>query len=334
MDILNLREDSPSRSPDWRWQKVLMLVQNPRARITAKLRSVGDEFTAKAAAFLRKWSSCEDEYEQYCVLEKWPYLCQAHEIYQGNHKLLRCELEARLLTNDSTEGITKRLSLHPAVVDWYEALFFNVLDRLDNPGWIANNVLGEQMQCGLTEREYAFLWKFYGYVGGPVVLDAIIYRHFSPMRPTSPSQARAFINDDHRDALSLKALIAVRTMPVNSYTQQIIIELTQRYRELELVADKGGGANDMTLANMKAALEALPWTVGNSPDIISSKDPELVIGQLSAEVLEYDKMAGELRADQFLEITTGLRLERMKRARFPEIRQEPEGPPTGEERPD
>jgi hypothetical protein len=323
MDILHLREDSPSRSPDWRWQKVQIIAQSQNRRIAAKLRSTGDEFTARGAAFLQEWSSCQDAYDQLCAMEKWLHLWQAYDIYEGNHKLLKCELEARLLTNDTNEGIAKRLSLHPDVIDWYEALFFNVLDRLDNPGWIANKVLGEQMHYGLTERDYNFLWKFYGYVGGNVLLDALIYRHFSPMRPTEPGQLRAFTHDDHRDVLSLKALTAVRTMPVNSYTQQIIIELTQRYRELELAADKGGGANDMMLANMKAALEALPWTVGDSPDIISSKDPELVIGQLSQEVQDYDKMAGELRADQFLEITTGLRLERMKRARFPEIKQEP-----------
>jgi len=323
MDILHLRKDSLSRSPDWRWQRVLLITQSEYRRIAARLRSAGDEFTARGAAFLQEWSSCQDEYDQLCVTEEWPYLWQAYDIYEGNHKLLRCELEARLLTNDSKEGITKRLSLHPDVLDWYEALFFNVRDRLDNAGWIASKVLGEQMHYGLTEREYNFLWKFYAYVGGSVMLNAIIDRHLSPMRPTSPSQLRAFIHDDHRDALALKALIAVRTMPVNSYTQQIIIELTQRYRELELAADKGGGANDMMLANMKAALEALPWTVGESTDMISSQDPEKVIGQLSPEVQEYDKMAGELRADQFLQITTGIRLERMKRARFPEIRQEP-----------
>jgi hypothetical protein len=85
---------------------------------------------------------------------------------------------------------------------------------------------------------------------------------------------------------------------------------------------------------MKAALECLPWCVGDSTDLISSQDPEKVIGQLSPELQAHDKMAYELRADQLLEITTGIRLERMKKSKFPDIKQEPVSLLTDEKSPE
>jgi hypothetical protein len=76
--------------------------------------------------------------------------------------------------------------------------------------------------------------------------------------------------------------------------------------------NKDGSANDMMVANMKAALEALPWIVADSTDMISSQIPSwsLVSSVLRCRNKGYYKMAGEFRADQFLEITTGIRLER------------------------
>jgi hypothetical protein len=52
-------------------------------------------------------------------------------------------------------------------------------------------------------------------------------------------------------------------MAVNSYTQPVIMEIRQRYREVELAASKGGGAGDMMLENIKQALDSLPgaWEI-------------------------------------------------------------------------
>jgi hypothetical protein len=110
--------------------------------------------------------------------------------------------------------------------------------------------------------------------------------------------------------MSLKGMTATRTMPVNSYTQPDIMEITQRYREIELAANKGSGAGDMMAENIKRALDSLPWSVGDSTDMISGQDFEKVVGTLSPEVQAFDRMAGELRADQFIAVTVGMPLDR------------------------
>jgi hypothetical protein len=317
-----LKRSSPFRTPDWRWQKAQLVLIDQR--LASKLRYEGDPYSAAAVSFLQRWHDCRDEYDHLCMEEEWPYLYQAHSAFHDSERLIRWELEARLLANDDTEKISKRLSMERDVIDWYEALFFNVRDRLENKGWVAHKILGEQLHFGMNERECQLLWKFYGYMGGSIVLDAVIDRHFEPTKPTSPAQMRAFSYDEQRDAASLKAMTAMRTMPVNSYTQEKIIEITQRFREIELAADKSGGSQDMIVDNIKRCLESLPWTISDSKEMVSSRDYRKVVGQLSEEVVAYDSMAGELRSDMFVEVTAGMSvqrrevLERIKQARFPD----------------
>jgi hypothetical protein len=104
-------------------------------------------------------------------------------------------LEARLLARQDSATIAKTLCTTPEAVDWYEALCYNVRDRLDNRDWITTQCLLPALRChpntighhvsslatGLPTSSvtaYPFLdgsVKLFAYFGGANLVDVMIH---------------------------------------------------------------------------------------------------------------------------------------------------------------
>jgi predicted anti-sigma-YlaC factor YlaD len=91
-------------------------------------------------------------------------------------------------------------------------VFFNVLDRLGVIGYITHTVIGPKLHEGLTPSDIDVLWKFYGYHGGSLVLDRLIYGQNDTQQPTCAAEVGGFIRADISATVAQKACIAVRTM--------------------------------------------------------------------------------------------------------------------------
>ena len=65
---------------------------------------------------------------------------------------VRTELDARILAGQSDAEIAARLPIPERVVSTYEALHFNVRDRLQFPGWVICRVLGHGREAGVRRR--------------------------------------------------------------------------------------------------------------------------------------------------------------------------------------
>ena len=302
----HLWRDSPYRPTDWRWERARLSRENPRA--AAALPKDADEWYRKARDFQAAHAKVSDLYDAIKLGKKWPNISQAYDIYENQVKYQRWELEARLLSRDSVETIGERLHLKEAVVAWYERLFFNVLDRLDNRGWIAHNVMGEILHAGATERDHELLWKLYGYIGGGHLLDVVIDKRIDIVRPEKPDDVKAFMGDEVQNMTSLKSMFAARLIPVNSYTQPAILEIYQRFQEIKAQAEggKGDSITNVISINIQAMLENLPWTTGQKqPIMVSAKDPEKLVGHLPPPLVEADNLAAELRPDELYQIGLG-----------------------------
>jgi hypothetical protein len=103
-----------------------------------------------AFKFLRQWDQLgREETNQRQLLKKRqdmyvinPELYLAHDLaFSADSERHRYELEARLLARQSNEEIAHELSGLAGMVEWYEQLFFNVRDRIDNRGYIVNKVI-------------------------------------------------------------------------------------------------------------------------------------------------------------------------------------------------
>ncbi len=320
MSALNLRTEAPFRPVDWRWEKARLMREDPRT--ASLLRHQDDDWTRKAKRFQELYEACRDDYDRLLLVRKWPALVEAHDLRfkEDEKRLMRFEVEARLLASDPIERIAEKVGTAPAVVIWYEKVFFNVLDKLANTAYISHCVMGESAQAGMTERDYDVLWKMMGYCGKGIVLDAVIGKTYDATVPESAGQVGDFLSDDIERSVKLKMTVAMRALPVNSYTAMQIAEIYQRFQEIKKMADGAGAAGDMISANIQVAIQSLGWTVGDKRVLISAADPSKIVGRLRDEVLAADDCAVELRADELMQLNTGQTLAptRARPARFPE----------------
>jgi hypothetical protein len=316
--ILNLAEKAPMRPPDWRWERARIARADPR--IAAKLRKTDDNWIANLKIFQKAYSDCSSSLDFLVLAEEWPMLAQVVNIEFTRKPIVKYGIQASLLANEAISAIAYKAEVEPEVIIWYEKTFFNVLDRLARKRYIFTVVMGESLQRGMTARDYDLLWKFYGYIGGPCVLDAVVGHNFEPQKPENAEHSESFSSDDTRHANLINSMIASRTMPINSYTQQAILEIHQKYLELKSAAESGG-ANDMILINIQKAMLCLPWVVGPSAKIIDPQNPENKLGELEPKLLEVDGWAGELRSGDLLELGRGNKtdnLERIRNTKFPD----------------
>lgn len=321
MSATNLRAEAQFRPTDWRWEKARLMREDPR--VAALLRSQTDEWTVKAKQFQIEYDRAADDYDRLRLVRRWPALWDARGLRfeADQNRLARYEVEARLLAGDTPERIAARVACSPACVRWYEALFFNVTDRLHHRGWVGHCVIGESAQAGLTERDFDTLWKLFGFLGGPLVLDAVIDRGYDVTRPDGPGQMQDWLGDEVERTATIKMALAMRTMPINSYTQEKVAEIYLRYKEIQKMADGGGAVGDTLTNNIQLMIQAVPWTVGDKTVLVDAADPRRIVGRLRAEVAAADACAAELRSAELMQLNTGQRPDRLaeiQATRFPE----------------
>jgi hypothetical protein len=247
-----------------------------------------DPYVLKARRFIGQLSSCRGEKDYLVVLDNDPDSFYAWDLRDGM-EAVRWEVEARLLANETIETISKKVCLSAGAIRTYEAWFFNVLDRLESPGYLTHTVFLPATQRGLTSRAYDCLWKMFGYWGGPMVLDLMIYQFMPAPRPDNRKTTRAFFGEDVCDTLHVKASIAMRTMPINWQTQIEIVNTYMHMVELEKNAQMGGGGGSSMLANMETALRGLSAYWSCNVPAIDMEDPVAI-----ADAGRYSLRASEL----------------------------------------
>ena len=120
----------------------------------------------------------------------------------------RWAVEARLLAGEPIEAIARKTALTPGSVATFEALFFNVSDKLENRGYLIHIAVG--LYPRPKEPDTGLVWRLFGLLGGPVVMDALIDGDYG-------SQDRP---EDERflDELRLKLAVAFKLLPIDATT--------------------------------------------------------------------------------------------------------------------
>lgn len=303
MDVTDLRPNAIARPPDWRWEKARLAEENPPA--AALLRREDDEYVRKARLFrVAHDRAGEDEVERLLLQNRWPDLLEAYKLrYSSQLRMQRYELEARLLAGESPARIESRVHVPPPVAAWYEAVFFNVLDRLDRPGYVIHTIIGEAAQSP-SARDHDIIWKIVGYSAGGLVLDRLLDRRVVHGRPTSEGQVGPFIGDTVKGLTDTQMYVSSITTQVNSYTSERIALTYVELEKLRRSAD-GTAAGDVMTANIGAAVRALGWAVGVRQTFVAADNPDRIVGRLSAEVAAADDAAAELRSSDLMRLQAG-----------------------------
>lgn len=300
---------NPSREPHWRWLRVLQIDKGGRRASRAADGPAGFTWIRRALRLKRRFDAAGGrDTALFGLMHEDENLLWAHAIWSDERKPTRWAIEALILAGASDEFIAQRLGSDPGVIEAYEAVFFNVRERLDQPLYVVNVVLGEAVARGVQERQYDLLWKLFAYHGGIHALDAIMQRAARIGKPTDPEQVPQFFQDFAVNTMKQKAAVATLTVPVNTHTQMQLIDSFVKYVEIEKNSKSAAEAHTSIVTNIGAMLSALPFKLGTKIDAVEEK------------MLPYDDNAAELRNDEMLIVAAGEELnnkEAIQNLKFP-----------------
>lgn len=162
--LLQMHRSSPTRSLDWGWQLANGLVLQRRNLP----RTLGDDALRMAVEYKRQSHRRRKAVEPPAAAD---FLAAAIHLEESGGAT-KARLRAWLLTGLSMLEVAQRCKLPVKLVESYEALFFNVTDRLPARDWIMGQAVGGLPDAAVMDG--AWVWRWLGYLGGPAVLEVVV----------------------------------------------------------------------------------------------------------------------------------------------------------------
>jgi hypothetical protein len=295
--MLQALRDNPLRAPSWRWLRAAQV--DAGGLKPSKIMDGGEGYAwiRRALRLKRRHALATNRPDAlYALARADRSLFWAHTIWAEDKSPTRWAIEAHILADETDEAIAKKVGCEPDVINAYEAVFFNVRERLVNTEYVANVVMGDAVARGLNERQYDLLWKLFGYRGGPHVLDAMISKFSAIGRPQKPEEVSQFFQEATIHAMRHKAAIAAVTIPINTHTQLPLLDAYVKYVEIERTTENAEKAQAGIVQNIGAMLTALPFKIGTKLDSEGDK------------MVPFDNNAAELRSDELMIVAAGGKL--------------------------
>lgn len=307
--MFQFHPSNPFRVTNWRWERARALRES-KTKINRNFKD--DQLTKLAYKFQLELAKCKDDIARWDLMDEYPALFPAYLIFKrGDNEErhpMRFAIEARLLAGQSNEEIAECFGISPDIIKYYEKIFFNVREKLNSSDYIMTCIIGPSVQAGLSDRDYDLLWKLFGYLYGPIVLDSFIMTTSRRYRPTTMSEVDAALADDTRSALQRKVAIVTRTFAVNPFSQSELLNIYARFIEVEkeMGGEKG---HDVILQNVQVMLDKLPFRTSDIGHNVDSK------------LISYDSSSAELNTNELLNASLGYELSNRKEIeelKFPE----------------
>ena len=297
--MLDCLRTNPLRRPDWKWQRAIGIHQGTHPPTTAKIDGPAGSFMIRRAVrFLEALDRGRNDYQHLTLCADMPDLYWAYYAYSVHTAGMRKTLEAYLLTGATDQELAETIGMTPETIRAYEALFFNVRDKLRYREYILNCAIGTQaIQRGIHGNETELLWKLYGYFYGVHFLQALTGNATAaPMHCSSASDVIAAAQDDAVSTLKLRAAVAAKTVGVNPSTQLALLDIFTKFVEIENASDgsRGGGQQQILVA-VQAMMQNLPFTVaGTEPETgqdVNHNTPIELFRSTAAELSYEEAMA-------------------------------------------
>ena len=300
---------SIDRAPDWKWQRVKGIRDGsqPGATVALDTRD-GATWINRALDFLTSYECDSNPLSNTELISVYSDIYQALRIFEDDSSLFRWELEASVLANVEAAEIAVNVGTTEDVILAYEALFFDVRERLDRQSYIRNYVIGSDLQA-INYKDYDKLWKHYAYNnGGYEVLKAVMNRSINPPVATTPEMVQSCLDRDISNSVRIQASAISKDLSKAYKEKGGVVEAAIELMRLDKMEDAAnGGASADILKHIEALFEQLPWRVGGTdpiekkqmkPNAVSrymSSPVELKVGEvvdasISGEAEEAEKM--------------------------------------------
>lgn len=234
----------PLRSPAWRYERATEMSQSPGTRFSSKH---DDEMTRDLVKFLfyRKhvYATVQNTRQRDGLLfQKFPDYWSAFRIFDlADNEPMRAIMEARLVSGQEYSEIATLMAVPPTAVELYHDLFYMVRDRLTSLDYIASHVIGPVFQAGIEEYNWELMLKYFGYFGGPKLLQAVVYGFQNPMMITNDNDMLTFLDGKVSDNIRIQTLLATTVMRPSKFDIRSLIE---GYSALLALEQKIQGVNE------------------------------------------------------------------------------------------
>jgi hypothetical protein len=260
---------SPFRPPAWRWQRACYLAEHEQ-RASARRDDVQVREALRFCRILRRGSG---EQGLARLARQSPVLYDAWLLFRDS-SLRRWELEARILAGQSSAAIAARCCLPVDVIDAYHNTFFRVREHLLAGDWVMSRVFGPQLRSALTASNAELVLKYYGYIGGAVLVDDLLAYFSHPVTmPASLVELDEQALANLRHHLEIKAALLVRSLRVDEAGVRRLLMLRDRceseqrkHQEVSSLADRVLPPNPFAPAEAKAPIiDPVPALGANDP---------------------------------------------------------------------
>jgi hypothetical protein len=214
--------DSFSRSPAWR---LLRAAHRLKEKVPADSH-IDDEWVDVAQRLLRPTgpSFASDAVRA------------ANDIWAAD-KAARWHLEAQLLTARSFGEVAAVCAIASPVVEAYHQLFFDVRNRLHASDWVLHLAVRSNPLNDFAGPQPAGVWKYMGFMGGPLVLDIVVA--VTSDRPLPSWLRETFVTNPafEEQRLRLKTKLSVAALTAKSASQLgSVLDLSEQLHDLEVAA--------------------------------------------------------------------------------------------------
>ncbi len=308
--MLELTFANKLRSPDAWWRRALGIIEGSQPDTTCRTDGrLGRDWINRAIDFENGLAAAKTHRERMDVADRNPGIWLAKFVFEQqapNGQALRSAIEARILARQTDEQIAQCTGCTPAAIAAYEALFFNVRNRLENGDFITQCVIGAPA-ARAKDEPVGRVWKQFGYRAGPHVLEAVLGGLSAGQIVESPDDVSKYLDVVTAETMQQKAAVAAATIQVQEKTSFALIKSVKAGRN----TNSASLQLETLQVGLQQLLEAIPYTV---------------IGQVEEKQLsEFDQNAAELRTEELQFTALGYQIpgmELLKTLKFPE-------PPSG-----
>lgn len=233
-----------------------------------------------------------------------PGLYYAYEIHESAPPLKRAIVQSRLLAGEDDVTIAKMVGTIPEAIQYYEAIFYNVRDRLEAQDWIISTVIVPgYLRSGVGEDETLMMYRFFGYFGGPMLLNFLL-TGFKPgiAKPSSPEDLDFYLDKHVQSGIRRRSAVSVDTFEVNKYNVMELFSTHCRLVEIEKSTESLEEAKSGLEANILAMMRQMPWSLSREPHE-TFKDSRL---------LEYEEASMELTDEEQMLVAAGMETDEIR----------------------
>ena len=273
-----------------------------------------DVYVKQYREFIAQYMQASKPEEKDKLAYAQPALFWAHQLQSDpSAVIMAMHVKARVLAGQTDSQISDEIGSLPEMVFWYTQLWFDVRDRLTARDWIVNNVLAPEMlrQHGSAEkRSKAGKSKekatepplmepfadasllFFGYYGGPKLLDSMLTGFASDDQLDDSAGRDDWLDRNFNTGIRRKSVAGLGAFSLNKYNVTEIFELHQSLVALQKSNASMSARKDKFEKIIESATREIKLVVGPK-------------GPNEKALLKYDMAAAELRDDEIFDVVSG-----------------------------